>query len=151
MKTKKKHIKRQIFRHIDQNSPMKRTQACWNIFEACFHKFVILIIFSHSIQQPDVYVSLLGSSKISLKSGNIQEYWIRQQYPRILNARICKNIECKNALIFGSVKLSQPARNIFTRIKWDSLKFQNYFSNQSIFWIARTHVYPLNSGKGTDF
>ena len=63
----------------------------------------------------------------------------------ILNVKISENIECKNALKLAFVKLCQPARNIFSQIKWDSLKFQNYFSNQSSFWIA--WAYPLKSGK----
>ena len=36
--------------------------------------------------------------------------------------------------------LSNSARNISARIKWDSLKFQNYFSNQSMFWKAHIHT-----------
>ena len=36
--------------------------------------------------------------------------------------------------------LSNSARNISARIKWDSWKFQNYFSNQSMFWKAHIHT-----------
>ena len=69
--------------------------------------------------------SQLCRKNIPLKWG-----WV---YLRILKpARMPQNL----------LLLSNSARNISARIKWDSLKFQNYFSNQSMFWKA--HIYTLN-------
>ena len=60
---------------------------------------------------------------------------------------ISRDVECKHALKFASAKLCRPARNIFPQIKWDSLKFQNYFSNKSRFWIAHEHTQLLKYGE----
>ena len=89
--------------------------------------------------------SEIGSNISKFYRFDVRMLNVRILNAMILNVKISENIECKNALKLASVKLCQPARNIFSQIKWDSLKFQNYFSNQSSFWIA--WAYPLKSGK----
>ena len=65
-----------------------------------------------------------------------QSQLCRKNIPLKVYLRILKPARMPQNLLL----LSNSARNISARIKWDSLKFQNYFSNQSMFWKAHIHT-----------